>query len=140
MDWKVLFSRIRFTGTIVMFMTVLVIIGISVVLAGGNNVIFAFFIFLLSAITEYIKSMGLVIFWVYKKYKARNYIFIDSLINIIIMVIFGYKYVSILYCTLWAYISYVILWGIYLIILYLQIIKGMNYYTNRLGDWKKELK
>jgi hypothetical protein len=104
-------------------------VGIALISVSGYSIISAFFIFLLAVITSYMKSIGLIIFWLYKKYKISSFILADNLINIMIMVLFGYKYIIILNFELYAYASYIILWSIYILVVYLKMIRNINYFT-----------
>jgi hypothetical protein len=133
-DWRLFFSKVGFLKYILIFLAILILLGIVIISACEYKIISAIFIFLLAVITSYLKSIGLAILWINKRYKAKTFIFVDSVINIIIVVLFGYRYLTILSLAFWAYISYIVFWAIYMITTYLKLIKNVNYYSYYLRD------
>lgn len=123
MDWKMLFSRIKFFPYISLSIVALMGLGIFLVIIGQNDFISAALIYFLVTLISYIKSSGLLVIWIEKGYKKEKYIFLDNIISITMAVLFGWRFVSLLGWSIWGSVLYISLWILYFKYIYKVFIK-----------------
>jgi hypothetical protein len=130
MDWRMFFSRIKFSRYIILFLAALVGIGILIIFAGDNDFITAVLIYYVAIIISYVKTMGLFIIWMDKKHIIKDYIVLDSIITLVIAAAFGLRFIGLLKYSVLAYIVYGLLWAGYVKLIYIAFVKNANYYVN----------
>lgn len=128
MDWRVLFNRLKFVKHILLFLGIMAGVGLVAVIGGQSTVTSAILIFLLAVVLSYIKSMGLIVLWIERKQNINSFITVDGIINLIIIMLFGYRYIIILSPLFWSYASYAVLWGIYIWVVYIRVIRNTKYF------------
>lgn len=136
MDWRMFFKRVKFSNHIIIFLSVLIIIGLVVISADGNSIISAGFVFFLGIIINYLKSMGLLVLLIERHHDMKYFVITDNIASLIIMTLFGYKYISILNFVYLAYISYLLLWAVYTVFIYIRIVQSAKYYIYYINEKK----
>lgn len=127
MNWRIFFSKIKFSRFILLFLFILTVTGLIMVWAGENKLVPAVLIYSLSIILSYLKSIGIFILWIDKGNRIKGYLVMDNTINLIVFGLFGWKFAALTDLSVWSWIIYILLWTVYLVIIYRSFIINANY-------------